>query len=150
VTTLTAWRKQLIQQSARTGEAGFTLLEIMVVVIILGTIAGLVGVRVMDRLEQSKFETAKIQMSSIKQALDLFKLDNGFYPTTEQGLQTLIVPPQVGRMANNYRAAGYLNDDKVPLDPWGLPYGYLSDGFNYQVFCVGPDGREGTPDDILG
>lgn len=129
---------------------GFTLIEIMVVVIIIGTIAGLVGVRVFDRLEQAKMEAAKTQMSSMKSALDLFKLDNGFYPLTQQGLQALVVPPQTGRMVGNFRIGGYLNSDEVPPDPWDNPYGYVSDGMVYQIWSNGPDGREQTPDDIIG
>ena len=128
---------------------GMTLIEIMVVVIILGTIASLVAVNVMDRLEQAKFETAKIQMSNLKQALDLFKLDNGFYPETQQGLNALVNPPATGRQTNRYRPAGYLKDD-VPLDPWSSPYGYISDGYNFQIFSVGPDGQANTGDDIIG
>jgi len=143
-------KRQVAKGAIKSGSRGFTLLEIMVVVIILGTIAGLVGVRVMDRLEQSKIETAKIQMSSLKQALDLFKLDNGFYPTTEMSLQSLVAPPSIGRIPMNYRPGGYLNDNKVPLDPWGLPYGFISDGFSYVIFSAGPDGRENTEDDIRG
>ncbi len=129
---------------------GFTLIEVMVVVIIIGTIAGLVGVRVFDRLEQAKMESAKTQMSSMKSALDLFKLDNGFYPLTQQGLQALVVPPQMGRTAGSFRMGGYLNSDEVPMDPWGNPYGYVGDGMMYQIWSNGPDGREQTPDDIVG
>jgi general secretion pathway protein G len=130
--------------------AGFTLLEIMVVVIIIGTIAGLVGVKVLDRLEQSREQAAIAQMASIKQALDLFKLDNGFYPLTNQGLEALVIPPDAGRMAGSYRTGGYLNSDTVPMDPWGNPYGFMSDGMLFQVWSIGQDGRDQTGDDIVG
>lgn len=129
---------------------GFTLIEIMVVVIIIGTIAGLVGVKVFDRLQQAKEEAAKTQMSSFKSALDLFKLDNGFYPLTQQGLEALVVPPDLGRMAGGFRTGGYLNTDILPMDPWGYPYGYVSDGTMFQIWSVGQDGRDQTPDDIPG
>ena len=129
-------------------QSGFTLLEIMVVVIIIGTIAGLVGVRVFERLEESRVEASKAQMSSFKQALDLFRLDNGFYPQTQQGLEALLVPPTTGRDVGNFRTGGYLNSEVVPLDPWGNQYGYLSDGMEYRIWSMGPDGRDNTPDDV--
>ena len=131
-------------------QRGMTLIEIMVVVIILGTIASLVAVNVMGRLEQSRIELAKVQMSNIKQALDLFKLDSGFYPETEQGLNSLVAPPTVGRQPNNYRPGGYLKDSKVPLDPWNNPYGYSNQAGMIQIFSNGPDGQPGTQDDIAG
>ena len=139
-------------RSVRRGLArqdGMTLIEIMVVVIILGSIAGLVAINVMAQLEKAKIETAGIQMSNLKQALDLFKLDNGFYPETQQGLNALVNPPSTGRQANRYDPTGYLKED-VPLDPWSSPYGYISDGYNFQIFSVGPDGQANTGDDIIG
>jgi len=134
----------------RKKDRGFTLLEILVVLIIIGTIAALVSIRVLDRLEESRIRAAKIQMSSIKQALDLFRLDNAFYPTTEQGLDALVRLPQVGRIPENYRPGGYLNATEVPLDPWGHPYMYISDGYAFQIWCMGSDGKNGTEDDIPG
>ena len=130
--------------------SGFTLIEIMVVVIIIGTIAGLVGVKVFDRLEQAKIEASITQMSSFKSALDLFKLDNGFYPITGQGLESLVAPPNDGRIAGGFRTGGYLNADMVPLDPWNNPYGFVSDGTIYQIWSMGPDGRDQSGDDIPG
>ena len=138
------------RKRAKRSDSGFTLIEILVVLIIIGTIAALVSIRVIDRLEESRIRAAKIQMSSIKQALDLFRLDNGFYPTTEQGLEALVRPPQVGRIPENYRPGGYLNSTEVPLDPWGHPYMYISDGYSYQIWCMGADGKNGTEDDIVG
>jgi general secretion pathway protein G len=131
-------------------QRGMTLIEIMVVVIILGTIASLVAINVMDRLKEANERTAKIQMSNFKQALDLFKLDNGFYPESEQGLQALVAAPTVGRQPRNYRASGYLKDGKVPDDPWGNPYGYVNQAGMVQIFSYGDDGQPGTPDDIAG
>ena len=129
---------------------GFTLIEVMVVVIIIGTIAGLVGVRVFNSLSKAKVEAAKTQMSSFKSALDLFKLDNGFYPLTQQGLESLVLPPTDGRVPGGFRDGGYLNADTVPLDPWGRPYGYVCDGTMYQIWSTGEDGRDQTGDDIVG
>jgi general secretion pathway protein G len=129
---------------------GFTLIEIMVVVIIIGTIAGLVGVKVFDRLEEARIRASFAQMSSIKSALDLFKLDNGFYPLTQQGLEALVMPPNVGQAAGGFRTGGYLNSDDVPVDPWQSPYGYLSDGMIYQIWSFGPDKRDQTGDEIAG
>ena len=128
---------------------GFTLIEVMVVVIIIGTIAGLVGVRVFNSLSKAKVEAAKTQMSSFKSALDLFKLDNGFYPLTQQGLEALVVPPSDGRIPGGFRDGGYLNSDNVPLDPWGRPYGFVSDGAMYQIWSTGEDGRDQTGDDVV-
>ncbi|HPQ70005.1 MAG TPA: type II secretion system major pseudopilin GspG [bacterium] len=141
-------RRDMIRAAARDNR-GFTLLEIMVVVIIIGTIAGLVGVKVLDRLEEAKMRTTCIQISTLRDALDLFKLDNGFYPTTEQGLEALVAPPEVGRNVNSFKPGGYLRDDMVPADPWGTPYYYMSDdGYFYQIGSVGPDGKIGTADDL--
>ena len=131
-------------------QRGMTLIEIMVVVIILGTIASLVAVNVMSRMEDARIQLAKVQMSNIKSALDLFKLDSGFYPDSEQGLNALVMPPTTGRQPNNYHPGGYLKDSKIPLDPWGNPYGYVSQGGMIQIFSNGPDGQPGTADDIAG
>jgi len=141
-------RRDLVRAAAQS-QRGFTLLEIMVVLIIIGTIAGLVSVKVIDRLEEAKFRAARIQLSTLRDALDLFKLDNGFYPMTDQGLEALVNPPQIGRNAGNFRVGGYLRDDRVPLDPWGTPYAYqCDDGYFFVIWSVGPDGRPGTEDDV--
>jgi len=148
---LTKWRKRRdALRAAAQGDRGFTLLEVMVVVIIIGTIAGLVGVNVLNRLEEAKVRAAKIQISTLRDALDMFKMDTGFYPDTAQGLNALVAPPTVGRMPANPRPGGYLRDQQLPLDPWGSPYNYIcEDGYIFQVWSSGPDGRPGTEDDIL-
>ena len=138
-----------IRPKALMRREGLTLIEIMVVVIILGTIASLVAVNVMGQLEKANIETTRVQMQTFKQALDLFKMDNGFYPETEQGLQALVMPPATGRQPRRYNPSGYLQGE-VPLDPWGQPYGYASQGYSFQVFSAGPDGQLGTGDDIQG
>ncbi len=135
-------------RAGRRGSAsGFTLLEIMVVVIIIGTIAGLVGVKVLDRLEQAREESAKAQMASIRSGLDLFKMDNGFYPPTDIGILALVQPKQAG-FGTGAGKGSYLNSDQLPVDPWGMPYGYMSDGFAYTVWSNGPDRQPNTPDDV--
>lgn len=123
--------------------AGFTLIEIMVVIIILGLLAGLVIPKLIGRTEEAKRTQVKLQIRNIEQALKLFKLDNGFYPSTEQGLQALVTKPEIGRIPTNYRNDGYL--DRVPEDPWNGEYIYLSPGENgdFDIISYGADGVPG-------
>ena len=123
--------------------AGFTLIEIMVVIVILGLLAALVVPKLIGRTEEAKKTQARVQIKHVEQALNLFKLDNGFYPATEQGLEALIRIPESGRIPKNYRKDGYL--DRVPKDPWGEPYVYVSPGQhgNYDISSFGADGVEG-------
>jgi general secretion pathway protein G len=124
---------------------GFTLLEVLVVVFILGILAALVAPRFMGRTEDAKVTEAKVQIRNFETALKLFKLDNGFYPATEQGLEALIEPPTVGREAGNFRTGGYLERNRIPLDPWGTPYIYASPGLtgDFDILSLGADGQEG-------
>ncbi len=122
-------------------ERGFTLIEIMVVVIIIGLLATIVSVNVMRYLSRSKIETCKAQLKNLSQALELYKLDNGFYPTTEQGLKALVEKPTSGRIPKNWKP--YLTSKKVPKDPWGNDYYYTSDGQEYTLMCLGADGEVG-------
>jgi len=124
---------------------GFTLIEIMVVVVILGILAGLIVPRIMDRPEEARRTKAAIQIQSIEQALKLYKLDNGEYPTTEQGLQALIEPPSVGRLAKKWRKEGYLDKGRVPKDPWDNDFVYISPGLHsdFDLMSYGPDGEAG-------
>ncbi|HIE43959.1 MAG TPA: type II secretion system protein GspG [Candidatus Omnitrophica bacterium] len=124
---------------------GFTLIEIMIVVIILGLLATLIVPKIMNRPEEARRVQAKIQIRNIESALKLFKLDNGFYPSTEQGLQALVEKPTTGRIPKNYPEGGYLEGGKVPLDPWGYPYIYLCPGLygDYDIISYGRDGKEG-------
>lgn len=119
--------------------AGFTLIELMVVIVILGILAGLIVPRIMDRPDQAKQAMARTQIQSIETALKLYKLDNGRYPTTEQGLQALVqAPPD----AKNFRKGGYFEKSKVPTDPWGNDFVYLSPGLHgdYDIISYGADG----------
>jgi len=125
---------------------GFTLIELMVVVIILGILAGLVIPRIVGKPEEARRVKARIQIQNFKKALQLFYLDNGFYPTTEQGLKALIEKPTAGRVPRKYRDGGYLEGHKIPQDPWGNPYVYISPGTHdksFDIFSLGSDGEEG-------
>jgi len=124
---------------------GFTLIEIMVVMVILGILAGLIMPRIMGRPEEARRTKARIQIESIETALKLYKLDNGSYPTTEQGLQALVEPPSVGKLASAWREGGYLEKGKVPKDPWDNEYVYLCPGIHGDLDLVsyGADGETG-------
>lgn len=124
-------------------QRGFTLIEIMVVVVIMGILAALVVPKLMGRADDARIAAAKQDISTMMQALKLYKLDNQRYPTTEQGLIALINKPTSGPAANGWKNGGYL--DKLPKDPWGYPYQYLSPGIKGEVdiFTLGADGQPG-------
>jgi len=115
----------------------------MVVVIILGILAGIVVPRLLDEPEEARRTKAQVQIKSIEEALGMYKLHNGYFPTTEQGLQALVEKPETGRIPNNYKEGGYIG--KIPLDPWGNPYIYLSPGVHgdYDLISYGADGEPG-------
>jgi general secretion pathway protein G len=123
--------------------AGFTLIEIMVVIVILGLLAALVVPKLIGRTEEAKKTQSRVQIKHIQQALELFKLDNGFFPGTDQGLEALVRVPEAGRIPKNYRKGGYI--DRVPKDPWGNPYVYVSPGTHddYDISSYGADGVAG-------
>ena len=131
------------QRNAR----GFTLIEIMVVVVIMGILASLVVPKLISRTGESRIAAARVDISTVIQSLKLYKLDNQRYPTTEQGLQALIAKPTSGPAANGWKSGGYL--DKLPRDPWGSPYQYLSPGIKGEidVFSLGADGQPGGAGD---
>jgi general secretion pathway protein G len=121
---------------------GFTLIELMVVIVILGILAGLIVPRIMGRPEEAKQLKAKMQIESLETALKLYKLDNGMYPDTEQGLQALIEEPETGIVPKNWRKQGYLEKGRLPKDPWGNEFLYLSPGTHgdYDIISYGADG----------
>ena len=127
-------------------EKGFTLIELMVVLVILGILAGLIMPRIIGKPEEARRMKARIQIQSIEQALKMFYIDNGFYPSTDQGLSALVEQPETGQTSRKWREGGYLDKGKVPLDPWGNSYVYLSPGVNskeYDLESYGADGEDG-------
>ena len=128
-------------------DQGFTLLEIMVVVVILSILALYVGPKIIGRPQEARINAAAMQIKSIETALKMYKLDNGVYPSTEQGLEALVQPPEIGQLANNWRKGGYMDKNKIPKDPWGNDYIYLSPGVNnvdgFDLSSYGPDGQPG-------
>ena len=127
---------------------GFTLIELMVVIIILGVLAGLIIPRIMGRPEEAKQLKAKLQIESVETALKLYKLDNGSYPETEQGLEALIEQPETGTIPKKWRKKGYLEKGRLPKDPWGNNFVYLSPGVHddYDIISYGADGVPGGED----
>lgn len=130
---------------------GFTLLEIMVVVVIISILALYVGPKIMGEPQKARINQAKLQIKSIETALKMYKLDNGVYPSTEQGLEALVQPPEVGQLAKKWRKGGYLEKSAVPKDPWDNDYIYLSPGVNnvdgFDLMSYGPDGEPGGEDE---
>ncbi len=129
----------------RKRERGFTLIELMVVLVILGILAGLIIPKVMGRPDDARRQKTRVQMESIETALRLYKLDNSNYPTTEQGLRALIEAPQAGTLARSWREGGYLEKGKLPKDGWGREYVYVSPGQHgeYDISSYGADGEPG-------
>ena len=134
-------------------EAGFTLIELLVVLVIIGILAGYIGPKIMGHPEEAKRTKAALQIQGIETALKVYKLDNGFYPSTEQGLQALVELPSAGTLPPRWREGGYLEKNKVPLDPWGNEFVYLSAGingdFDLSSYALhGESGGEGNAKDI--
>lgn len=127
---------------------GFTLVEIMVVVVIIGILGALVVPKLLGRTGEARVTAARTDIATMMQALKLYKLDNQRYPSTEQGLQALVTKPTAGPSANGWKEGGYM--EKLPKDPWGNPYQYLSPGIHGEVdvFSLGADGQpSGTGED---
>ncbi len=122
---------------------GFTLIEIMVVVVIMGVLAALVVPRLMGRTDDARILAARQDIATLMQALKLYRLDNQRFPTTEQGLQALVTRPASPPVPPNWKTGGYL--DRLNRDPWGNPYQYLSPGTHGEVdiFSYGADGKPG-------
>lgn len=125
-------------------QSGFTLLEIMVVVVILGILATMVAPQILGRADDARITKAKADIVSLDAALDLYQLDNYAYPTTSQGLEALTIKPNESPEPRNYKKGGYIKS--LPNDPWGREYLYLNPGVKgsiYDIYTLGADGEEG-------
>jgi general secretion pathway protein G len=134
---------QIDSQRKQRRSGGFTLVEIMVVVVIIGILGALVVPKLLGRTGEARVTAAKTDIATMMQALKLYKLDNQRYPSTEQGLQALITKQTAGPAANGWKSGGYM--EKLPKDPWGNAYQYLSPGIHGEVdiFSLGADGQPG-------
>ncbi|MFQ5427882.1 MAG: type II secretion system major pseudopilin GspG [Thermodesulfobacteriota bacterium] len=134
----------LIQRSIRS-TYGFTLIELMVVIVILGALAAIIAPRVIGRTDEAKVTEARVQIKNFETAIKLYKIDNGRYPLTEQGLDALVSVPTAGIIPKNWREGGYLDNKKIPVDPWGNPYIYASPGLHgdFDILSLGGDGARG-------
>jgi general secretion pathway protein G len=133
--------KQLLRN-----KAGFTLIELMVVIIILGLLAAIVMPRVVGETDRARYEQAKVQMRILEDALKRYKLDSGLFPSTEQGLEALVRKPSSGTLPRYWPEGGYLDKGDIPIDPWGNHYIYISPGLHspdFDLKSFGADGLEG-------
>ena len=125
---------------------GFSFIEVMVVIIILGLLSSIVGVYLFDSAEQAKADATKTQIRGLETALDLYRLHNSRYPSSEQGLQALLGKPEVGVIPKNWNGP-YLRGNNLPEDGWGSPFRYLSvNGKDYEIISLGADGTDGGTD----
>ncbi|MEE4242837.1 MAG: type II secretion system major pseudopilin GspG [Desulfopila sp.] len=143
------FRKTLLFVSRSSAQKGFTLIELLVVLIIIGILAGYIGPKIMGRPEEAKRTKAALQIKALETALHLYKLDNGTYPSTDQGLQALVAAPESGRLPPKWRKGGYLEKATVPKDPWANDFVYLSPGVNsdFDLTSYGADGESGGEGD---
>lgn len=127
------------------GPQGFTLIEVLVVLVIVMGLAGIVTVNVVRHQSESRVKTAQLQISQLEQALQSYHLDHGRYPTQAQSLEALVTPPTVPPIPSSFPEGGYLARPRVPLDPWGNPYIYLSPGRRGEPFEIISYGSDGEP-----
>jgi general secretion pathway protein G len=121
------------------------MIELMVVIVILGILAAIVAPKLVGRTDEARITKARVDIANLETALKLYKLDNGVYPSTEQGLQALVETPETGTAPRNWREGGYLEKNRVPKDPWGNEFVYLSPGVNgeFDLSSYGTDGLSG-------
>jgi general secretion pathway protein G len=126
-------------------QSGFTLIEIMVVVVIISVLIGLVAPNILGRVDEARVTAARADIATFEQALEMYKLDNHHYPSTEQGLQALVEKPSGSPQPKTWNPSGYLKKSKLPVDPWGNEYQYLSPGATspFEIYSLGADGRDG-------
>lgn len=131
-----------------TNESGFTLIELLVVIVVLGLLAGMIAPQLMGRSDDAKIVRAQADIQSLSTAIDMYKLDNGIYPDTEQGLNALIEAPTSGTLPKKWKKGGYLKKKSIPKDPWGNDYVYICPGANgdYDLTSYGADGMSGGED----
>lgn len=129
-------------------EKGFTLIEIMIVIVIIGMLVGFVALNLVGQSDEAKHTAARVQIENFGSALTLYKVDNGIYPSTEQGLRALIEAPTAGTLPKKWRENGYLSKKQIPKDPWGYEYIYVSPGLHagYDLSSYGADNAPGGDD----
>ncbi len=136
----------------RNPAGGFTLIELLLVVVIIGILAAIVVPKLTGRSEDARISAAKSDLNNIRTALSMYEVDNGKYPTTDQGLNALLLKPGGAPEPKNWKGPYLQNVTEVPLDPWGHPYGYVSPGAKntagFDLFSAGSDGQPGSQDDV--
>ncbi len=139
-----------MKKTKKNRQAGFTLIELMVVIVILGILAAYIAPKMVGRTDDAKIIKVKMDIVSFETALKLYKIDNGYYPGTEQQLIALVKAPETGNMPKKWRKGGYLEKKKIPKDPWGNDFLYLSPGIHgdYDITSYGADGIPGGDKDI--
>ncbi|MCH2171257.1 type II secretion system major pseudopilin GspG [Myxococcota bacterium] len=134
-------------QGAKRSLDGFTLIEIMATVLIMGLLMGIVGYQVFQQVDKGRVTATRAQISSLESVLELYRMDNARFPTTEQGLQALVEPSSLAPEPQSFPSGGYLKGGRVPVDPWGEPYQYESPGSNnsfaFDLWSYGADGAAG-------
>ena len=135
------WKE--VKKILRHSQSGFSLVEILVALTLLGLAGTFVAGQIFQQLHEGRVQATKIQMDSFAQRLQEFRRKCGFYPTTEQGLEALTDKPTTGRECRNYPPDGFIQGGKIPLDPWDNYYVYESDGGDFNIYSYGSDGMEG-------
>jgi general secretion pathway protein G len=138
--------KLLPKKAIRASQQGFSLIEILIALTLLGLAGTFVAGRIFDSLHEGQVKSTKIQMQALAERLKEFRRHCGFYPTSDQGLEALISKPGGGRECKRYSPNGYIEGGAVPLDPWDNDFIYESDGKKFNIYSLGPDGVEGGED----